>query len=283
MPTKPTPLTTAQLPLLPPRAWDCHKGQLGHVLVVAGGTGMGGAGLLASQASLRLGAGLVTLATKPEHLSASLTRQPEVMAYPLIQPTDLAALLPHASVILIGPGLGQDDWALELLLQVANSAITQIWDADALNLLAQQPHLRPQTNNWLLTPHPGEAARLLNCSTAQVQSQRVQAALALTQRYQATVILKGAHSLIAAPEQRLQLCTHGHPVMAGAGFGDVLGGVIAAFTAQGLNLYDASCLAVYIHARTGELCANQGRGLAAHELIAPMRQLLEQISPISNP
>lgn len=279
--TTATILNEDQLVSLPPRARDCHKGQLGHVLVVAGGIGMGGAGLLASQSSLRLGAGLVSLATMAEHVSASLSRQPEIMVQAISCAQDLQPLLTQATVILVGPGLGQGQWAQDLLYAVACTKMIQIWDADALNLLAQNKSRRPPSQQWILTPHPGEAARLLNCSTQEVQAAREQAALALAERYQAIVVLKGAQSLIATPQQQLAVCPHGHPAMAGAGFGDVLGGVIAAFLAQGMSPFDACCLAVYVHARAGEECAVGGRGVAASDLLNPMRRELEKLSPIS--
>ncbi|MCQ9617713.1 NAD(P)H-hydrate dehydratase [Paenalcaligenes niemegkensis] len=273
-------LTKTALPKLAPRQRDCHKGLLGHVLVVAGGAGMGGAGLLAAQGSLRLGAGLVSLATMAEHVSPSLARQPEIMTQAVHNAQDLQPLLQRASVILIGPGLGQGAWAQDLLNAVAQTETVQIWDADALNLLAQDTNRWGGKRRWILTPHPGEAARLLNCSTQQVQAAREQTALTLAQRFQAVVVLKGAHSLIANSQQ-LRLCRNGHPAMAGAGFGDVLGGVIAAFVAQDMSLFDASCLGVYVHARAGERCAVDGRGVAASDLFAPMRQLLQQLSPIT--
>lgn len=272
-------LNEASLPQLPPRRPDCHKGQLGHVLVVAGGAGMGGAGLLASQAGLRLGAGLVTLATVAEHVGACLARQPEVMVRPVHDAQELQPLLQQASVVLAGPGMGQGDWAQALLAAVAGSDCMQIWDADALNLLAQDNGRWSAPRQWLLTPHPGEAARLLDCPVRQVQADRPRAAQQLARRYSAVVVLKGARTLIAGG-QGLRECPYGHPVMAGAGFGDILGGVIAALAAQGLTLFDAACLAVYIHARAGELCSGSGRGLAASDLLAPMRQLLEQLCPV---
>lgn len=276
-----TILTPATLPSLARRVSDCHKGLLGHALIVAGGAGMGGASLLAAQSCLRLGAGLVSLATWPEHVSASLARQPEIMVRAVLQAAELQPLLVQASVVLVGPGLGQDDWAKSLLNAVACTEVAQIWDADALNLLAQDYRRRPTQSAWILTPHPGEAARLLNCSVTEIQAQREQSALSIAHKYQAVVVLKGAHTVIANPDQRICLCQQGHPVMAGAGFGDVLGGVIAALVAQGMELFEACCLAVYIHAKAGEKLAVYGRGAAAGDLLAPMRQELEQLCPIT--
>lgn len=269
-------LNEKNLPRLAPRARDCHKGQLGHALILAGGEGMGGAGLLASQACLRLGAGLVTLATHPQHVAASLARQPEVM----VRGVRSSADLPQATVLLLGPGLGQSRAAQSLLQQAAQPDVPQVWDADALNLLAANPVHWPEVAQRILTPHPGEAARLLGCTAADIQQDRERAARELASRYASVVVLKGYPSLIAEPSGRLSVCGHGHPVMAGPGFGDVLGGVVAALLAQGMQLADAACLAVWLHARAGEQLATEGRGVVAGDLIAPMRTLLEGLSPV---
>lgn len=274
-------LTTALLPKLSARSADCHKGQLGRALIVAGGSGMGGAGLLAVQSCLRMGAGLVSLATMPEHVSASLARQPEVMVRAVLEVDELQPLLQQASVVLVGSGLGQGEWATSLLAAVANTVIAQVWDADALNLLARDNQRWCAKRSWVLTPHPGEAARLLSCSVQDIQTQREHSALKIAEKYHAVVVLKGANTVIASPELEVRLCQQGHPVMAGAGFGDVLGGVIAALIAQGMTAFDASCLAVYVHASAGEKLAAFGRGAAASDLIVPMREVLEQLCPVT--
>ncbi len=273
-------LNTENLPHLAPRPRDCHKGQLGHVVVLAGGPGMGGAGLLASQASLRLGAGLVTLLTHPDHVAASLARQPEVMVRGITSASEIEPILQQASVLLLGPGLGQASAAGSLLQEAAEQPKIQIWDADALNLLAKQPENFTVTGSRILTPHPGEAARLLCCTVDAIQSGREQAALQLARDYASVVILKGYPSLIADPQGRLRVCHHGHPVMAGPGFGDVLGGVLAAFLAQGMTPLAASVLAVWLHARAGEQLAARGRGVVASDLLQPMRELLQEWSPV---
>ncbi len=265
------------LPRLAPRAMDSHKGQLGHVLVVAGDKGMGGAALLCAEATLRCGAGMVSLATREQHISAALSRLPEVMSHGIGTSTQLREPLTHASVIAVGPGLGQSAWSRALLSCTAQRQVPQIWDADALNMLASgacQP-----AQELIITPHPGEAARLLNISTAQVQSDRNNAALQLAQRYNAVTVLKGHHTLIATPNGELSCVERGHPVMAGAGFGDVLTGVIAALVAQGLTPYPAACLAVWLHACAGEQLAHGGRGVAASDMCHSIRYLLEEHSP----
>lgn len=271
---------TGNLPQLAARRRDCHKGQLGHVLVVAGGAGMGGAGLLTAQSSLRLGAGLVTLASMPEHVVASLCRQPEIMARAVTQAAHLRPLLDSCSVIVAGPGLGMTPWATELLAELVQQQQPQVWDADALNLLAARRAVRPAGARLVLTPHPGEAARLLGWSTAAVQQQRERAVQELAARYSAVVVLKGAQTLVADEAGQVCLCQRGHPVMAGAGFGDVLAGVIGALLAQGMADFDAACLAVYLHACAGEQLAVLGRGVVASDLLEPMRRLLQQHSPV---
>lgn len=269
-------LTQAGLPQLPARSRSVHKGQLGHVLVVGGERGFAGAGLLAAQSALRAGAGLVSLATRSEHLPAAQARLPEVMAAGVASANQLWVLGANASVWVVGPGLGQQAWGRSLLSAAAASPAAQVWDADALNLLAQAQVRLPA--GTVLTPHPGEAARLLGISTAAVQADRPAAARALARHYQTVCVLKGAGSLIAAPDGDLWLCERGHPAMAGAGLGDVLAGFIGALLAQGLAALEAARLAVYLHAVAGERLAQQGRGLAASELCAVIRELLQEQS-----
>ncbi|WP_298186840.1 NAD(P)H-hydrate dehydratase [uncultured Pseudomonas sp.] len=273
-------LVQAGLPQLPARSCGVHKGQLGHVLVVGGERGFAGAGLLAAQSALRAGAGLVSLATRSEHLPAAQARLPEVMAVGVASANQLLALAAKASVWVVGPGLGQGAWARSLLSAAAVSGGSQVWDADALNLLAQAAVQLPTA--VVLTPHPGEAARLLGISNAEVQADRPAAARALAQRYQAICVLKGAGTLIAAADGGLWLCDRGHPVMAGAGLGDVLAGFVGALLAQGLPALAAAKLAVYLHACAGERLAVQGRGLAAGDLCAVIRELLQEQSACLN-
>lgn len=273
-------LTAVNLPRVPARTAATHKGQLGHVLVVGGDRGFAGAGLLAAQSALRAGAGLVSLATRSEHLAAAQARVPEVMAAGVASANQLLALGANASAWVVGPGLGQAAWGRSLLSAAAISQAAQVWDADALNLLAQG--LVELSPGAVLTPHPGEAARLLGISSAAVQADRPAAARALAQRYQAVCVLKGAGSLIADPDGRLWLCERGHPAMAGAGLGDVLAGLIGALLAQGLAPLAAAQLAVYQHACAGERLAQQGSGMAASDLCAVIRELLQEQSVCLN-
>lgn len=273
-------LALANVPRMPGRARTVHKGQLGHVLVVGGDRGLAGAALLSAQSALRAGAGLVSLATRAEHLAAAQARLPEVMSAALASANQLLALGAHASVWVVGPGLGQQAWGRSLLSAAAISDAPQVWDADALNLLALGAVQMPQ--GGVITPHPGEAGRLLGISTAQVQADRPAAARALAKRYGVVCVLKGAGSLIADPEGALLLCDRGHPAMAGAGLGDVLAGLIGALMAQGLTAMAAASLGVWLHARAGERLAEQGVGLAASDLCAAIRQLLREHSVCLN-
>lgn len=270
-------LSPHNLPRLTPRAATSHKGKFGHVLLIGGDRGFGGAIQMSAESALRCGAGMVSLATRSEHVSAALTRLPEVMVQGTHSANQLMGLLQQASVLVVGPGLGQAAWGRSLLSAAANAPLPQVWDADALNLLCSGDVRLPE--QCVITPHPGEAARLLALSTAQVQADRPAAAHALSQKYAATVILKGAGSLIASPDGRLAVCSQGHPAMATAGLGDVLAGVVGALLAQGVEGFEAACLAVWLHANAGAQAGRSGRGVAATDLIPTIRQLLEEHSP----
>lgn len=273
---QPLLLTSVTLASLAPRAQNAHKGDFGHVLVVGGDRGTGGAVLLSAEAALRCGAGLVSLATRSEHLPAALARLPEVMSLGVHSANQLMAPTERASVLVVGPGLGQAAWGRSLLSAVVGVAKAQVWDADALNLLARAP--LPLATGSIITPHPGEAARLLGISTEAVQADRPGAARKLARKYAAVCVLKGAGTLVADPAGQLALCSRGHPAMAGAGLGDVLSGVLGALLAQGMPAWSAACLGVWLHACAGERLGVQGRGLAASDLVPAIRQVLEEHS-----
>ena len=204
--------TQARLPaLLPPRRANTHKGESGHVLCVGGNHGSGGAIAMAAEAALRAGAGLLSLATRRDHVGPLLARLPEAMTHALEDGDVLPALLEKVRVVAIGPGLGQDEWARALFAQVLDSDKPLVVDADALNLLAQDPRALPEA---ILTPHPGEAARLLDCSTTDIQADRYRCAQALAERFHAVVVLKGAGSIVTAPGQVPRLIAAGNPGMA---------------------------------------------------------------------
>lgn len=270
-------LTDAHLPRLEARPLDAHKGQFGHLLLIGGDRGFAGAALLSAESALRSGAGLVSLATRNEHVAAAAARLPEVMTQGTHSANQLMGLLARATVLVVGPGLGQGAWGRSLLSAAANAPLPQVWDADALNLLALGGLQLPAAS--VITPHPGEAARLLGISIAEVQGDRPAAARALSAKYAAVAVLKGAGSLIASPDGRVARCDQGHPAMASAGLGDVLAGLIGALLAQGMPAFEAASLAVWLHATAGDRQGSFGRGLAASDLIPAIRQLLEEQSP----
>ena len=214
------------------RPRDAHKGRYGHVLVIGGDYGYQGAAILAGCAAARTGAGLVTVATRPEHARTIPLFRPELMTVAVNAPRDLDALLDRASVVAIGPGLGQSDWAISLFSGVLQTRLPLVVDADALNLLAHEHQYR---ENWVLTPHPGEAARMLGVTTGEIQSDRFAAVTSLRAEFGGTAVLKGAGSLVAGAAGPILLNRTGNPGMAGGGMGDVLTGVIAGLVAQGME------------------------------------------------
>lgn len=264
-------LTAASLQRLPRRRRTAHKGLSGHVLVVGGNLGMAGAALLAGRAALRAGAGLVTLATRAEHAAALVAAQPELMVHGVAAAEALRELVARADVIALGPGLGQDEWARAMFAHVLSSGRPLVVDADALNLLARVPQ---QRKDWVLTPHPGEAARLLaGSSSADVQSDRLAAHAALQSRYGGAIVLKGAGTIVSG--EPVGVCAHGNPGMAVAGMGDTLTGIIAAFVAQGLTPVDAAQCGVVAHALAGDRAAEHGeRGLLPGDLIDALRAVV---------
>ncbi len=272
-------------PLLAPRARDSHKGDYGHVLVIGGDHGMGGAVLLAGESSARSGAGLTSVATRPEHVSALIAHRPELMVRGIDNDSDLAELLDRATVLVLGPGLGQNTWSLDCLQQAFGVAVTRalpvVLDADALNWISKDPSLFPQAlyGKCLLTPHTGEAARLLGFSRADIEADRPAAAVALQSLFGGGVVLKGPGTLICYPQgERVQVaaCGHGNPGMASGGMGDVLSGVLGALLAQQYPLADAVRLGVCIHSKAADLAAQSDgqRGLLASDLLPHIRHLL---------
>lgn len=260
---------------LRPRARNAHKGRHGRVLCIGGDHGTGGAVLLAAGAALRSGAGLVEVATQGVHVAPLLARWPEAMVRRTDNVSALAGALDAADVIALGPGLGQGAWGHALFdetLAAACAASTPlVLDADALNLLALRP--RPLPAGTVLTPHPGEAARLLGVDTVAIQHDRPAAVRALARRWNAVVVLKGAGSLVCAPDGLPWLVAAGNPGMATGGMGDVLTGVIAALRAQGLEAEAAAACGALLHAVAGDVAASDGgaRGLSPLDLIEVLR------------
>jgi ADP-dependent NAD(P)H-hydrate dehydratase / NAD(P)H-hydrate epimerase len=254
---------------LPRRQRDAHKGRFGHVLIIGGDEGMGGAARLAGEAALRAGAGLVSVATQPAHVSAILAGRPELMCRGVTGPGELAPLLARATVIAVGPGLGRSAWSRGLLDAALASGLPGVLDADALNLLSEQP---ARNDRWVLTPHPGEAGRLLDCDAATVEADRPAAARALRARYGGVAVLKGAGTLVCGAGAPLWLCDRGNPGMASGGMGDVLTGLVAGLAAQLGDLERAACAGVLVHALAGDAAAAAGeRGLVTGDLLAQLR------------
>ncbi len=262
---------------LAPRRRTAHKGDFGHVLVIGGAPGMSGAARLAGEGALRAGAGLVTVATHPEHARLLNLTRPELMVAGVADGADLDPLIERADVIAIGPGLGLGPWGRSMWTRVRTLDRPLVVDADALNLLAEAGEPdgggEPGAPDWILTPHPGEAARLLGASTPEVGRDRFAAAEALQDRYGGAVVLKGAGTIVQGSSHRPPaVCSDGNPGMATAGCGDVLTGVIAALRAQGLSADEAACAGVCLHAAAGDRAALAGeKGLLAGDLLDALR------------
>lgn len=258
---------------LAPRARDLHKGGCGHVLVIGGDHGHGGAALLAARAAARTGAGLVSVATRAQQVAPILASIPEAMVHAVASSEDLRGLIDRADVIALGPGLGQSDWGLQLAAEACASGRPMVLDADALNLLAAGRIAA--SVNCVLTPHPGEAARLLGVDVAAIAQDRYAAVRELARRFRAIVVLKGAGSLVVDRDGAVAVCPFGNPGMASGGMGDALTGIIAALIAQGLGLVDAARAGITVHALAGDRAAGNGeRGLLATDLIAELRMLV---------
>jgi ADP-dependent NAD(P)H-hydrate dehydratase / NAD(P)H-hydrate epimerase len=276
-------LTPAELrSLVRRRPRDSHKGAFGRVLVIGGGPGMAGAARLCGEAAYRTGAGLVTLATHPAHATGTGAACPELLVYGVRSAPALTPLRAAASAVAVGPGLSRTPWARAMYRAALATAAPLVVDADALNLLAGT---RAKKKHWILTPHPGEAARLLRVTTEEVQRDRLAAARAIVDRYGGVCVLKGAGTLIAtAAHTTVALCDRGNPGMASGGSGDVLSGVIAALCAQGMPAYDAARLGVWLHASAGDDAAAHGEiGLIASDLLPHLRRRLNELADHEDP
>lgn len=253
-----------------PRSRDAHKGDHGHALLVGGDAGFTGAIRLASESAARCGAGLVSVATRAAHAALINLGRPELMCHGVESAQNLTELLNQASAVGIGPGLGQSRWAQQLLDRVREIDGPMVLDADALNLLAQEPG---QSTHWILTPHPGEAARLLDCSTAEIQQDRFAAVRTIQAKYGGVVVLKGSGSLVLGPSGPISVCYDGNPGMATGGMGDVLTGILTSLLAQGWDASTAARVGVALHAALADAVAQDGeRGLLASDLFALMRR-----------
>jgi len=250
---------------LKPRRPTSHKGSHGRLLVVGGDAGTAGAVRMTAEAALRSGSGLVRVLTHKDNIIPILTARPEIMVDELTDER-LTEALEWADVIAIGPGLGQREWGKQALKRVAGSEKPMLWDADALNLLAISAEKR---QNRIITPHPGEAARLLNIETSEIESDRLHAAQTLAQRYGGVVVLKGAGTLIASEQGEMAVADVGNAGMASGGMGDLLSGIIASLVGQKLTLFDAACAGCVAHGAAADaVAAERGtRGMLATDLL----------------
>lgn len=271
---------------LAPRPRQSHKGRFGKVVIVGGGAGMPGAVRLAAEAALRVGAGLVTVASRPEHLQVIVSARPELMFRSIAAGSDISGAIAQAiagaDVVLVGPGLGRDHWAREVLgatFAALTSGMRLIADADALNLIAEGVGQK-RSDQWILTPHPAEAGRLLRISTDDVQRDRVAALRTLCEQRGGTIVLKGAGTLVGREGEVTRLCDRGNPGMAVPGMGDVLAGAITGILAQigddrGQASFMAAAAGVHAHATAGDRCARSGlRGILAMDVAQELRAVL---------
>ena len=264
---------------LKPRPKAAHKGMFGHVLVLGGDYGMPGAVKLAAMGARKMGAGLVTVVTQPLHITAVVNTQPELLCYGLEkQHIDLLnTLLNKASMIILGPGLGQSTWSQWLFkTTIAHLYAHQtpcLIDADGLNWVAQT-NWTPLAN-CIFTPHPGEAARLLKTTVETIEACREKSIKQLQKIYGGTVVLKGAHSLVYMPQKPLYICHQGNPAMATGGMGDLLSGIIAGLVTQGLVLDEAARQGVLLHAAAGDAALKKqgGPSVLASDLIPELKRL----------
>ncbi|MCU4360921.1 MULTISPECIES: NAD(P)H-hydrate dehydratase [Acinetobacter] len=264
---------------LPQRMAFGHKGSYGHVLVVGGHEQMGGAVIMAAEAAFHAGAGKVTVVCHRNHHQAILSRAPNIMLRDInaLDENSIKEILSQVDAICFGMGLGRDDWAKQIYQQwfkllSHSTRLEVVLDADALWFLAKQPE--KLNTHIYATPHPGEAATLLGCSTAQIENDRIAAIYALQQKYAGQWVLKGAGSLIL--EDNLYICTQGNAGMGTGGMGDVLAGMIASLKAQfhkGIALHEI----VTLHAQAGDKLAKQGmRGLQAYQMNQAITQVVNQ-------
>jgi NAD(P)H-hydrate epimerase len=267
---------------LAPRNLDAHKGLFGHVLVIGGDNGMGGAVHLAGEAALRTGAGLVSVITRPEYAYAMTSTCPELMCYGVEEEgcleKTLMPLLKRATIVVLGPGLGQSVWG-ESLFQILlkHYAEPMVLDGDGLNLLVKYKQKR---DNWILTPHPGEASRLLtgviaDASISYIQTHRLEVLQSLQKTYGGTVVLKGADTIIIGKSNIPVQYEGSNPAMATAGMGDVLSGIIGGLVAQNLDVETAAQLGVCVQGAAGKLAAAQHeRGVLASDLLKMIPECL---------
>ncbi len=268
-------------PALPPRPIDAHKGSNGSIAIIGGDTGMVGAALLAARAALLSGAGRVYTALLCDEAPTVDSLYPEIMMHA----TSTLNQLSQLDCVVIGPGLGKSNVAVELLEFCLVQNVSLLIDADALNLIATHPHLnaviKDRQAETVITPHPGEAARLLATSTENIQKNRTESALTLASNLHVTCVLKGAGTVCAHHDDSWFINTSGNPGLASGGTGDVLSGVIGSFIAQGLTGLEAAKLGVYAHGAAADTLVEQGVGpvgLTASEVAKQVRNVINQLN-----
>ncbi|WP_222888965.1 bifunctional ADP-dependent NAD(P)H-hydrate dehydratase/NAD(P)H-hydrate epimerase [Enterobacter sp. C2] len=257
---------------LPPRRPTSHKGDNGRLVIVGGDHGTAGAIRMTGEAALRAGAGLVRVLTRVENIAPLIAARPELMVHELTEKL-LEESLEWADVVVIGPGLGQQPWGKKALQKIENFRKPMLWDADALNLLAINPDKR---HNRVITPHPGEAARLLNCSVAEIESDRLLSAQRLVKRYGGVVVLKGAGTVVASTDGDVGIVDAGNAGMGSGGMGDVLSGIIGAMLGQSFSLYEAACVGCVAHGAAADYrAARYGtRGMLATDLFSALMRVI---------
>ncbi|MFW2438222.1 MAG: NAD(P)H-hydrate dehydratase [Arenicellales bacterium] len=257
---------------LPVRAGDSHKGSNGRVLITGGERAMAGAACLAGWSAYISGTGLVRVACIPENVTAITVCRPELLVSGIHRAKQLKSLFLQTDVLALGPGLGQSNWSQTMFEYCLEHRSPDVIDADGLNLLAKSPAGR---QHWILTPHPGEAGRLLNCKTSDIQSDRISAVKEIAKQYGGICILKGKNTLVAINEEDLRVCPYGNSALAVAGTGDVLTGLLAGLLAQGMSAKKAALTAVVLHACAGDAyTAEYGAvGMLASDLMQPLRRL----------
>lgn len=259
---------------------DVHKNQRGHCMVIGGDLSFGGAAIMAAEASLKTGSGLTSLVTRPEHVAASLARQPEIMACAVASGQQLEPLLDRPNVLVIGPGLGRSSWSEQLMQKAMATDLPMVVDADGLNIISEGRVVSNiQNRSWIMTPHPGEAARLLGISVGDVEADRFEAVRRLQEKYNAVIILKGAGTLVSAQAgEPIKVCPYGNPGMATGGMGDILSGVIGSLIAQGMDLQTSAELGCCLHSAAADMAVQDRgyKGLVATDILPYLIEAMNQ-------
>ena len=264
------------------RKGDAHKGDFGHVLVIGGDKGFGGAAILASKAAVFSGAGLVSLATRSIHVEAALSSCPELMVNGIESGQDVEEILAKSTVVVLGPGLGQSAWSEQMLqrtfMEAKKRNLPVVLDADGLNLLTKLKLKSGIPRKMVITPHPGEAARLVNKEVSKIQEDRFKSVTALEKKFGSVSVLKGSGSLVCykrGGKQRIGVCEAGNPGMAKGGMGDVLAGLIGSFLSQGLSLVEATEVAVDLHSKSADIASLElGMTITPTDVIRNVRYFL---------